>query len=432
MFSLKTRENSMTGPGKIISHSCPKCKTVSTPRGKALTFALTCKNCGLYFSPFSGVQDEFNKIFPGTMEVGTKATIDGKTYEVMGYTVKQEKRHRYRWTEYFLFSPYHGIAFLSEYAGSWNFLVPYANHPWAISKTDEDPEINGSTFRLYSKYQANVLFAKGEFFNDIIGATESSNHVEHIAPPYVLVLEKNDKSVGSYLGKYISPGDVAAAVNLPKGKLPAKKGMGYTEPILGNFTPRALIAVTVVAIALALVTTVFFNNNAAEENIMQLSFNRAEMKDSVKMFSTPSFKTKGYESLVLNVTAPLDNDWFFAEYSLINDDTGEEYVFTNEVEYYYGVSEGESWHEGSKTSEVFLSKIPPGKYHFDIYPEFSGKADLFQISVFRDAKFYGNFWVMAFGLLIFPGIYFSYRHVKEVTRWSDSEYSPYDYEEWYG
>lgn len=418
----------MTGRSKIIAYKCPKCGTENIPRGKALTVALTCKACNLYFCPESGAQDTFTEKYEGSFVIGSKATIDGKTYELLGYTRKKERKYRYQWTEYFLFSPYHGIAFLSESEGNWNFLTPYAHHPLSLTNDIDDPEAMGLRFKLYSKYQAEVIFAKGEFFVDMIGVTESNQHIEHIAPPYVLALEKNSNVIGSYLGKYISPKEVAAAFKTDKSKLPIKNGLGYTEPIPGSFPPSALTTVTAVAIALALAITLFFNSMAAEENIMQMSFSKDQLKDSVKMFSTSSFDLPDTKSLVVNVTAPVDNDWFFAEYSLINDNTGDEYVFDNAVEFYHGYDDEGLWSEGKRTAELFLSHVPPGRYHFDIYPEFSGNNSTFRIAVFRDATFVADFWLTAIGLCVFPIIYSFYRHVREMRRWKDSDYSPYDTE----
>lgn len=419
----------MAGNDKPITHSCPRCHAANTPKGKALTVAMTCTGCGTYFCVHSTINDKFKNVHPPAIPLGSRGVFDGKTYEVYGFSVKREKKHRYNFREYFLFNPYHGIAFLSEYDGHWNFLKPYTNHPWSLEYTDEDPFVNGSTFRLYARNRVEVLYATGEYFNDMIAVAEDSEHWEHIAPPFLLTYEQSKTMVSSFLGKYKSREEVAAAFKIPKEKLPAKKGMGYTQPLVGSFTPSALIAVTLISILLAFGMLMFSFNQAAEENLFHRMYDRSELKDSTKMFSTPTFELKGTKNLMLQIYAPVENDWFFAEYSLINDGTDEEYVFTKEVEYYFGYTDGENWSEGSKTTEVFLSSVPPGKYHFNIYPEFSPTSKgQFQVAVFHDTKFYSNFWILVLGLCAFPAVYFLYRHHKEVRRWSDSDYSPYESE----
>ncbi|MEI9918582.1 MAG: DUF4178 domain-containing protein [Bacteroidota bacterium] len=400
---------------------------MNVPKGKALTVALTCKSCGVYFCPHSNINDKFSEKRDPAIPIGSRGTFEGKTYEVLGYVLKLEKKHRYKWSEYFLFSPYHGIAFLSEYGGNWNFLTPYANHLWLSDrKALQDPYAMGQAFKLYAKYNAAVLYAQGEFFNDTIAVTEDSKHWEHIAPPYILTFEQSNTVTGSFLGKYISPKDVASAFKMPAGKLPKKDGMGYTEPILGNFTPVALVAVSIVALMAAFVINIVFNNMTTEESVYQNTYTQLELKDSVKMISTPSFELQKTTAVSVQVTAPLDNDWFYAEYSLINEVTGEEQEFSGEISYYRGTDSDGSWSEGSKTTDMFLSSVPAGKYHLDIYPEFSGKNNYFHIAVYRNAAFSGNIWLLAIGLCVFPAIYFTYRHYKEVARWEDSDYSPYE------
>ncbi|HZY81954.1 MAG TPA: DUF4178 domain-containing protein [Cyclobacteriaceae bacterium] len=386
---------------------------------------MTCKSCGVYFVVHSNINDTFKSKYEPVIPVGTKGIFDGKTYEVMGFSVKREKKYRYLFREYFLFSPYHGIAFLAEFDGHWNFLKPYANHPWSLAYTDEDPYVNGSMFQLYARYRAEVMYATGEYFNDMIGVTEESEHWEHIAPPHILTYEQSKTMASSFIGKYTTQDEIAKAFKLDKSKLPNKIGMGYTEPIGGSFTGRALVVTTALSILLAFILMMFFANTADDKNLLHMSYTQADLKDSTKMIQTESFELVGTKNLVLQIYAPVENNWFFAEYSMINDVTNEEFIFTKEVEYYYGYEGGENWSEGSKTSEVFLSRVPPGKYHFNIYPEFgtfSGKVD---VAVFHDTVFYTNFWLTAVALLLFPLGVFVFRHYKDVKRWQDSDYSPY-------
>lgn len=407
----------MTGSNKLFDYTCPKCKASNTPKGQALTVAMTCQSCGVYFCVHSNINDKFKSGFVPAIPIGSRGVLDGKTYEVYGFAVKKEKKYRYQFREYFLFNPYHGIAFLAEFDGHWNFLKPYTNHPWSLDSTIADPFVNGSAFKMYSRYRAEVLYAKGEYFNDMIAVTEDSEHWEHIAPPYILTYEQSKTMASSFLGKYKKGEEIAAAFKIPKEKIPPKKGMGYTQPILGSFTPSALISVTVASIILAFALVMYFNNTAAEKNLFSRIYDRSELADSTKMFTTPSFELQGTKNLMMQIYAPVENDWFFAEYSLINDATNEEFIFTKEVEYYFGYTDGENWSEGKKTTEVFLSSVPPGRYHFNIYPEFSptGKGQ-FKVSIFHDTEFYSNFWILVIGLLAFPGVYFFYRHYKEVKR----------------
>lgn len=414
----------MSGNNRLYEKACPKCKHVNVMKGRALTVALTCKKCGLYFCVHNNIQDQFLDKYGPSIQVGSRGVIDGKMYEVMAFTVKRERKYRYKWYEYFLFNPHYGIAFLSEYGGNWNFLKPYSKHPWSYSQTT-DLTIKEGTFQLYAKYKAEVLFGTGEYFHDVIDQTQSSTHYEHICPPYILNYEGSDKEISAYLGEYIAPEKVAEAFKIDRKKLPAKEGMGYTQPVLYAFKESSLISLTFFSVLFATLMLFFFNESSSNRQLLQKHFDERDLAGQ-KMFTTPSFElTDGLKNLSVQVYAPLSNDWFFAEYSLINETTEDEYVFTNEIEYFYGVEDGESWNEGSKSAEAYLSSIPAGKYHVNIYPEFSLTNHEFNIAVFRDVPFYSNYFITILVLCLFPIGYFIFKRYKEVKRWSESDYSPY-------
>jgi hypothetical protein len=287
--------------------------------------------------------------------------------------------------------------------------------------------IDKGTFELYAKYRAEVMYASGEFFFDVIDVTEKTQHYEHINPPYILNYEEGNNRLGAYLGEYMTPDKVAAAFKLTKDKLPPKANMGYTEPIAFNFDPGSLFKITALTLLLATLIQIFFVNTAENKFMVGQEYNQADMGDQ-KMFTTPSFTLSGTKDLLVQVSAPISNDWFFAEYSLINETTGDELIFSKEIEYYKGYTDGENWSEGSNVGEAFLSTIPEGNYHINIYPEFSLTNHQFSVAVYRDVNFYSNYIIMFLLLLIFPVAIYFYRRSIEVKRWADSDYSPYTYE----
>jgi Domain of unknown function (DUF4178) len=413
----------MSGNKDIFQYTCVECGHVNIAKGKALTLALTCTKCGLYFYTHSTLNFKFINNHASIIPVGTRGKINGAMYEVMAFTVKRDKRHKYNWHEYALFNPYRGVAFLTQYDGNWNFLKPYSKHPWSFGNT-ETPEIDKGKFKLYAKYRSEVLFASGEYFADILDVTETSQHFEHINPPYILNFEENNKRLGAYLGEYISPTTVLTAFNLPKATFPKKEGFGYTEPLLFAFKERSLMMVTLGALIAATLIFIFFNNTATNKKVLQANFDSKDL-GTQKMFATTSFELEGdLKNLEVKISAPLSNDWFYAEYSLINEATDEEVIFTKELEYYRGTEGGEDWTEGTNESSAFLSSIPGGKYHINIYPEFSLSNHEFTIQLFRDVPFYSNFFISITLLCVFPLGLLIYKSHKEKQRWSESEFGP--------
>lgn len=417
--------------GNNHSVSCPKCSAENQLRGKALTVALTCQACGTYFRTGkwnrAAVEFQYKEGYQA-IPIGARGKIDNFQYEVMGFVVKQETKYHFKWREYLLFSPYRGYAFLSEYNGHWNFVWPIESDPRKDISSD-DFYHEGVEYRLYQKYSAQVVFAKGEFFFDVFGITESTVNSEFIAPPHMLALEKSHDSILWCQGEYFKPKEIAKAFSIPASKLPRKEGVGYTQPFNSSYSDKSLILFCVLVFLIALLAQVTLSSSAEDKVVFQRDYHDTDLQDQ-KMIATSSFDLTGdMRNVEIYIYAPVENNWFFSEFTLINDDTGDEYNFTKEVEFYSGYDEGYRWTEGSHTAEAILSMIPAGRYHINIYPEFNFNNHAFSMTVKRDVPVSTNFYVTAIALLLFPAFYFVRKNYLERKRWSDSDYSPYYTEE---
>lgn len=415
--------------GSDFDITCPECGAVNRLRGKAMTIALTCQSCQVYFpvGHSHGNKTRFNHKEPAqAIPIGARGKFDNVTYEVMGFVIKRENVYKYEWREYLLFNPYQGYAFLSEYNGHWNFIWPIEDEPVKVDE-DKSPVYENRIYNLYQKYYAKVVYAKGEFFFDVVDITNTTFNYEFIDPPYLIALEQSEDSILWCKGEYVSANEVASAFSMPVIQLPGKEGIGYTQPLVGRFTLKSLVVFTALAVSLTIVMQLVMNSMAEDETVFSAGYNKQDLNDQ-KMFVTPSFEVEqGVKSLGVYVYAPIDNDWFFSEFTLINEDNGKEYNFAREIEYYHGYDDG-AWVEGSKTGEAYLSQIPGGHYHLNIYPEFGDKNYSFTVTVKRDVPMSSNFYVVCIGFLLFPVFYFIRHYHRERLRWEDSDYSPYSSE----
>jgi hypothetical protein len=413
----------MSGNNYLVT--CNNCAKSIPLRGKAMTIAMTCPECGKYFRVKPDNKENLTFVNPDepAIPIGSKGTIDGTKYEVMGFVVKKETKYHYRWREYLLFNPFQGYAFLSESDGHWNFIWPVEDFPF---RTIESPiSYEGVEYKLYSKYSATVVYARGEFFFDVVETTENTFNKEYVSPPFLLGREDNEDSSLVYKGEYLTPREVADAFKLPVSKLPGKTGVGYTQPMKVNFKEQHLVGLTVMFLALALLIQILLSTMAENRKVWRLDFSPSA-KDE-KVLVSPTFELEGYSrSLLFDVYSPVQNDWLVADFSLVNENDGTEYNFTKEISYYSGIDGGESWSEGSRSGEAYLSQIPAGKYHINLYPEFGTTPNPFSVNIEYDIPAWSNFFWFAFALLIFPAGYYWYKHWFEVRRWSDSEYTPYE------
>jgi hypothetical protein len=420
----------MSGDKPILSIACPSCKHENLPKGRTLTRALTCVKCKSYFRLFLKADEKFAKFKEShepALSVGTKGKINGITYQVMGFTVKREK-YSYKWREYLLFNPFHGGAYLSEYDGHWNFITSHIGNPTQGSR-DFTFYHDNNPYRLYQKYSPRVLYAEGEFFIDEVYISEDSNVAEYISPPHSFISQFTDNRYEWLKGEYIDGKTVAEGFKIPSEKMPKKTGFGYTQPIIRSFSESNLFTAIFAVVIFLVAIQGYFQTEATHEKVFSRTYYKKDLTQQ-KMFSTESFLLEGgTKSVQIEIQAPIDNDWFYADFSLIEESNGTEHEFSKEVEYYHGVDGGDSWSEGSTRGEAFLSRIPEGRYHINIYPQFSFNSEYFAIEVYRNEPIYSNFFVSLLLLALFPIFYFVRRYYKEKKRWSDSDYSPYETDE---
>ena len=74
------------------------------------------------------------------------------------------------------------------------------------------------------------------------------------------------------------------------------------------------------------------------------------------------FTLQGWRNIRIRVKTNVDNDWLAIGGYLIHVENDEVQEFEMGVEYYYGVEDGESWSEGSREGEVYISSQPRGEY----------------------------------------------------------------------
>ncbi len=406
---------------------CPQCKQENKIRGKSLTIALTCEACGEYFTTKKWSKDilKFNESHVPALPIGAIGKFNDVEYEVMGFSVKYVRKYRYSWREYVMYNPHYGLAYLSEYNGHWNFLLP-SNHTLKKAWQKIDFSHNDANYRLYQKFQGLLVFAKGEFFSDAYSISQGTYSEEYISPPYLISFDHDGVSHRWFTGEYKSKQDIENAFSTAKLNLPLRIGRGYTQPVFESFAPESLIKLCLAALLAIICLQVFFSNAAKEKLILESTFRQSDINGNEKVFVTPSFFLEGKsKSLTVNITAPISNDWFYGDFTLVDEGDQTEYNFSKEVEYYYGTEGGETWSEGTKQEEAFLSKVPEGNYHINIYPEFSNTNNQFSITVVRDVPNVSNMWITLIIISLFPVFYFIRRHHIESKRWSDSDYSPY-------
>ena len=215
------------------------------------------------------------------------------------------------------------------------------------------------------------------------------------------------------------------------------------------FNIKQTIQIFLVTI-LIIVSTFLFQSSGTSELVLSKSLDVAEFKN--KEFVSPSFTYNGPAApLRVDVSTSVDNSWAYTSVSVVNEKTNEEIVAEQDIEYYRGYEDGESWSEGSESEKFYICGLKSGKYHIVVtvsgqekpettqvtYTDSYGNLQTFEssstpdvsvaeqinVSAFIESPSNWNFGVCIVILTIFIIAAYVGKRYFEGARWSDSNYS---------
>lgn len=439
-------KNTRSGEPLQKTLSCNHCSKENTLKAFPLCQSYACVHCGTRYGLEDGLnfkrlgQRNSTDIGPD-IELGSKGTIRGVNYEVIGYAQKEEaNQYHSQWKEYTLFSPTHGFAFLSEYSGHWTFLRERGDAPVLERESASTIEYDNEGFELYNSYHYEVVNAKGEFpyhaFND-----QEKKVKEFISPPELWIQEKSGKEgIIWFRGEHITGKELKDAFS-EKMTLPWKSGVGAVEP-KGFVSIEKIVRFGVGSILLLvlihLLTSMTHRNQVISENTYDFPANA----DTLAFVKKGIVLDKWSSNLQFEIFADVDNSWCEVSGTLVDVVKGTEYSFEKGVEYYYGYSEGESWREGDKQETAYLNSIPAGRYDlivraiketklvYDAYgstPASRPGLQQFRMTVTYDTTNTRNLFLCMIPLVLWAiGQLLVVRH-NEKRRWYNSPFSPYSY-----
>lgn len=409
---------------------CKQCQQPVTILSYPQAQSCVCGNCGTPYSLQNGI--DFKKDghvrTAGAMaiQLGDTGKLRGANYQVVGFTVKEEMNaYHSQWREYTLYNENEGFAFLSEYDGHWIFLKEAAAAPVVLNPNEKKIIVDGRRYDIFNSYNYKVEEAKGEFPNNIFD-NQKTTCKEYIHPPFIWIQER-DKQEGIrwFEGSHISHRELRNA--FPEAILKYAVGVGAVQP--GTVNKRKLIIATLIG-ALAVLLTHFFTT--AGNQSKQLFFTNYTFPDTVNTMSVVTGKyvlDKPKSNLKLVIFAPVSNSWFELGATLVNSETGKEYNLEKGVEYYHGVSEGESWAEGSNTENAYFTRVPAGTYFLQMQGTreagFSGVRD-FSVEAIYDVPSNRNLWFALLLFILWPLVKYLYSSYREHERWRNSPNAQYN------
>jgi hypothetical protein len=174
------------------------------------------------------------------------------------------------------------------------------------------------------------------------------------------------------------------------------------------------------AAVIALFGLDFLFNSRAPETVAISKFDHYPNVDGV-ILDTIELNSPVTNMNVTVTAKHLYNNWLEAYWTIQNLDSNmASYQITVPVEYYAGVTEGESWAEGATRTTIYVDYIPNGKYEVSLSAEASavGEMELTLTSGVRDHS--NLLWFLCI-VSILPLFYYLRSRSMERRRWSNAD-----------
>jgi hypothetical protein len=415
-----------------VVHTCNSCSEKITQKVIGQTVNIGCTHCGTVFNvDGTSLQKAFqfkNRSGICHIPLGCRGVVEDVKYEVIGWMHCKEAGLKYYWSEYVLFNPLYGYAFLSEYNGHWSFNVESEDFPGNYQ--GDTIQAGEETYRIFSKYEQQVVYAAGEFHWEV-NSKYHEEITEYINPPYILVKDENHKELRWFRGKYMQPSEISKIFNVQN--LPSRIGVASNQPFQLNVQLGKLKTFIYAAFILLLILQLYFVNSARNLVVFSQGYNLGNLPLPDPAGNTPpitpftgTFELKdspfGSSNLEVYLDAPVNNNWMEAAITMTNTRTGESFAFDIGVEYY----SGPGWSEGSTNDYKTLSEIPDGNYTILIQPYAgtgSGQANSFNVILTQDVTNWSNFFLLLIALLVMPVVLWVRMNMFETRRWSNSDFA---------
>jgi hypothetical protein len=359
--------------------------------------------------------------------LGLTGRLKGIKWTVLGF---QERAIAvdgvsYEWREYLLWNPDAGVRYLTEYEGHWNDVTVLKGMPTVVSHNDhEQVEYLGTRFKHFQFSKPRTNFVLGEFPWEVRADDELVND-DFVAPPLMLSRERTADELTWSIGTYTEPERIREAFKL-KDPLPTPKGTFANQPNPVAGTGAAYLKIFALFAAVLALMAVLRWSTARSEQVFTGAYGDNGGVAPVPAFVTPTFELKGRTSNVdIRIASTVNNDWRFFNIALLADSGGRGYELGREASYYYGVSDGEGWSEGSRRSRAMIASVPPGRYYLRVQVDRDGasKGARYDISVRRDVPRIWPYLLGFLALLVPTVLAFVRERQFEYARWQESDYA---------
>ncbi len=237
--------------------TCPSCRAPIELRAPGSTARVGCGHCGSELGAsesggglaLSVLEARDRVFFEPTLPLGTIGTLHGVKWQILGAMVRAVRAdgQDWPWTEYALWSPYRGWAWLVETGdGHWSLVRKL--HDWPDASARAVAWRDGS-LKAFTSGLATVKSVLGEFYWGI-SAGDSAATRDYVAAPHMLSYERSEGEVAWSHGVYQPPDVIAQAFGVrvmpPSGVAPHEPNPYGLDPVRRVHRNMLVILIAVV------------------------------------------------------------------------------------------------------------------------------------------------------------------------------------------
>ena len=436
-----------------VSAVCPNCHNGLTLRVPHKTVRVGCTACGALLDADEGrlqlalaskvdlrVRPDSGGGLGGPsykpyVPVGSQGSLHGAQYTVVGYLKRCVKSDTSSaWDEYLLYNSQVGYRWLTSSDDHWYFVEPVP--PGSVELQGKNVSYEGRRFRWFEQDTALVSCVLGEFYWKV-DPGEQVWMTDYIHPPEMLSREithggPDTGEISWSRAVYVAVSTIEHAFGLQHA-LPRPACAAPSQP----FSYRRLCALWAVMVGLTILLGLFFQYHHRCQQVFHktyllppvrqaflpapaggdLSGGTSAGGDEGSIFFSDPFDVRDRENVEIRFRALATNFWLGVDGDLVDEQTGVVQEFSLPVEYYEGVSDGESWSEGSREASAFLSALPAGKYTLRIvgHHEPPNAPLSFEVGVYENVARTQHWLLALVGVSVIPGIVLL-QHLVSVCR----------------
>ena len=415
---------------------CPKCGGTLELKVPDMSERVTCPYCDSLLDVRENNLKYLRALKPSpspvpyVIDIGTKGALkefeNGDEFEVIGSMTRSVTFDgiKYYWNEYLLYNYQRGFRWLVQSDDHWSW-VENVNPAEIDVLPSSDPSkrkvsYKGQNYSVFQDTPANVEHVKGEFYWRV-NVGESVRATDFVLAPKMLSQELGSKEVTWSLGTYVDRKKIRKGFNTPP--LPSPKNVAPNQP----FDGWKFLGWSSLILLLFLVTSIFlipFTGLSRTAHSQEFLLQPLNAPNASRTVMSQSFELRGNQNVRITGLAPVKNSWVELTVDLVNQTNNEVEAVTIPIEYYFGVTDGESWSEGGDNEDATISAVPQGTYKMRIegaWKDFRRPMPIrvkVEQNVTRGVNFCLAFVLLAIGPIIGIFRYFSF----EGSRWSESMY----------